>query len=532
MGRVRRGAGARWPTPAQARNGLERELAEVEIRLATDPGAHAAWSNGVDVPGEAYETLLIGAARRELGQFQTPFLAADIMAGWLLAKPVRTLLDPGVGTGRLLFRSAMRSGAAIGRMVGIDVDELALSMATLNLSLRDSPADLLCGDFLADDDALDRIGLLAAPPDGVISNPPFSRHQALTGERKTQLRQRAQERLGLKLNGRTGLHAYFLLRALEITSENARLAFITPAGWLDVDYGKPIKRYLTERAHIEAVVLFGSRHQLFPKATTTAAITLISKRPACRRPTRVIHAGKQIDVDEMLAAIAGEKTRLRTDTTTLTRERRWSAPAPRGGRGTPLSEVARVRRGIATGNNAFFVISERERLEWHIETSHVRSCLYRPRLFAGDVITDEILDALDDDVRRWVLSSPHADHEQRDDGLGAYLRWGKEECAADESYLASHRPVWHQPEQRDACGIVLPYMNRDLPRFIRNPAAAVPLNTFHVVEPIVEDATEALWRALSQPEVLRRVKRLGRDYGRGLWKIEPGALGELRVNLD
>lgn len=509
-----------------------RELAEVDSRLTADPEAHAAWSDGVDVPGMAYETLLIGAARRDLGQFQTPFPAADIMAGWLLAKPVHTLLDPGVGTGRLLFRSAMRTEATLGRMVGVDVDQLALSMATLNLTLRGATANLLGGDFLLDDDVLDRAGLNTAPPDGVISNPPFSRHQALSAERKTQLRKRAQERLGVKLNGHTGLHAYFLLRALEVTSEDARLAFITPAGWLDVDYGKPIKRYLTEHAGIDAVVLFGSRHQIFPKATTTAAITLISKGSVDRGPTRVIKAGKQIDVEEILSAIAGEQTRLPTTITTLTSERRWSAPAPRGGRGTPLSKLARVRRGIATGNNAFFVISEQQRLERDIETRYLRACLYRPRLFAGDLITDEILDALPDDVRRWVISSPHANHEERDDGLGAYLRWGKDECAADKSYLASHRVVWHQPEQRDACGIVLPYMNRDLPRFIRNPSAAVPLNTFHVVEPIAEDATEALWEALNRPEVLRRVKRLGRDYGRGLWKIEPGALRELRVNLD
>ena len=528
--RIRRGTRSRWPTPDAVRAGMTRELDQVSQQLARDPALLAAWSDGVDVPGETYEALVGGSARRELGQFQTPFLPADIMAAWLMQEPIDTLLDPGVGTGRLLFRAAARGGQ-IGRLVGFDIDDLALHMAHLNLTIRNARADLHYADFLVDDDILDAAGLVDKPPDALISNPPFSRHQALSRARKDLLRCRVRERLGVHVTGYTALHAYFLLRAFEVAAAGARLAFITPAGWLDVEYGKPIKRYLLGHAHVEAVILFGSRHQVFPRAMTTAAITLIRKSESTGGSTRIVRVGRQVDVPEVMRALRGEKTRLRTANLALKSSGRWSAPAARPKQGTPLRELALVRRGIATGNNAFFVISEQRRREWDIDVLLLRGCLYRPRLFPDDVIRERDLDALPPTVRRWILNSPHADHDERDDGLGRYLRWGKDKAAADQSYLAAHRAVWHQPEERGSCGIVLPYMNRGLPHFILNRAAAVPVNSFHVIEPLDRSLTAALWHALNDPAVLRQVKRLGRDYGRGLWKIEPGDLRNIHVVL-
>jgi hypothetical protein len=128
-----------------------------------------------------------------------------------------------------------------------------------------------------------------------------------------------------------------------------------------------------------------------------------------------------------------------------------------------------------------------------------------------------------------LLNSPHVDHDQWRDALGCYLRFGQRERAADKSFLARHRAVWHQPEERDSCAIVIPYCNRGLPRFIRNASGAVPLNTFHVIEPYPHVDADELWQTLNRPEVLRQVKRLGRDYGNGLWKVEPGDLRKARL---
>ena len=69
----------------------------------------------------------------------------------------------------------------------------------------------------------------------------------------------------------------FLVRALEVSAEDARLAFITPAHWLDRNYGRVVKVFLLERAHVEAIVQFPAHQLVFEHAVTTAAVTLIRK---------------------------------------------------------------------------------------------------------------------------------------------------------------------------------------------------------------------------------------------------------------
>jgi hypothetical protein len=73
--------------------------------------------------------------------------------------------------------------------------------------------------------------------------------------------------------------------------------------------------------------------------------------------------------------------------------------------------------------------------------------------------------------------------------------------------------------------------SQDLRHLIRNRARAVPLNNFHVIEPYPGVDADELWVALNTDPVLRQLRALGRDYGRGLWKVEPGDLCQVRVDV-
>jgi hypothetical protein len=50
-----------------------------------------------------------------------------------------------------------------------------------------------------------------------------------------------------------------------------------------------------------------------------------------------------------------------------------------------------------------------------------------------------------------------------------------------------------------------------------------------VIEPNAGVDADELWQALSAEVVLRQMRRLGREYGKGLWKIEPGELCRVRI---
>src|SRR6266542_2475131 len=116
--------------PEAIRTAFASVLNELDVRPG-DP----AWTDGRDVIGAAYERLLSGRDRRALGQFFTPLSIGRAMAAWLLADEPRLLLDPACGSGSLLAAAAHERTAAT-KFAGIDVDPLAIAMASANARLR------------------------------------------------------------------------------------------------------------------------------------------------------------------------------------------------------------------------------------------------------------------------------------------------------------------------------------------------------------------------------------------------------------
>ena len=92
---------------------------------------------------------------------------------------------------------------------------------------------------------------------------------------KQQIHDGFEQRLGIRFNGLAALHVLFLVRAIEVAADGARIAFITPSDWLDVGYGKKVKEFLLARAEVEAIVLIEESQLFFEGVLTTAAITLI-----------------------------------------------------------------------------------------------------------------------------------------------------------------------------------------------------------------------------------------------------------------
>jgi SAM-dependent methyltransferase len=475
-----------------------------------------AWRNGADILGAAYERLVDARVRREKGQFFTPFWAGEVMAGWLYVKPRTLLLDPGCGAGGLLIPAAHHAQRGRARLLGIDVDPLAIAMARRNRVLRSiSRLNLKVANFLTEP--------VSARPDAIACNPPYTRHQTLGADEKAALYANFERRLDLELNGRTPLQILFLVRALECCASSGGLAFITPTGWLDADYGAPIKTFLLGRAHIAARIVFEAKHLFFRGARTTAEITLIENEPS-DEPTKIIRLPRELPEPEaVVATLAGER-RLRVTTQRLEAGHSWSRPRPPQ-RGEKLGDLAPIRRGAATGCNRFFVISEAKRIELAITLAQLRACVTSPRLVAGDELTEAMLDGLGDDIPRWAIDWREPGEEHLNTPLGRYLR-SQLALVAKESHLAKQRTPWYALERRSQCPILFTYFNKNNPRFIRNRAQALPLNTWLVVEPNDNVDADRLWerlRSLTRDDL----SRTARIYGAGLWKLEPSELAQI-----
>jgi len=68
------------------------------------------------------------------------------------------------------------------------------------------------------------------------------------------------------------------------------------------------------------------------------------------------------------------------------------------------------------------------------------------------------------------------------------------------------------------------YINQGAARFVRNDANAIPLNNWlRIIPKPGVDARKLLFE-LTQPGVSREIRSRGRNYGNGMWKLEPSDL--------
>lgn len=498
------------------RDALKHVIAELDV-----PPGDAAWTDGRDVLGAAYERLLPGPARRPLGQFFTPLWIGRVMARWLLDGSPRLLLDAGCGSGSLLAAVAHERSKPT-RLVGLDVDPLAITMAKANQALRAiDELDLRHGDFLLDD--------LAEHPDAIICNPPYTRHHALPASTKQAIHNGFAERLGIQFSHLASLHVLFLVRALEVATDEARVAFITPMHWLDMNYANEVKKLLLKQAHVEAIVSFPADELVFDHAVTTATVTLIRKG-ARRDPTRLLRVSAT-NKDEIAAALrdpdAGELV-------TLSDNGKWTRRSQRPiTRGIRLDGVATVRRGIATGCNAFFVLSDRDRRDLHLAKSCLRPCIASPRLFAANEIDETVLAELAESAPRWLLTPSR---QWRTGPLAHYLARGESEFAVRDRYLVRQRErsgrPWFIVETGFTAPILFSYFNRRRPHFVCNRVGGIPLNNWLAIQPHHDIDADLLFDVLTSETVRRRLKNDCRQYGNGLWKLEPSELKRLRLPIE
>lgn len=488
-------------------------------RLDVVPG-DPAWADGRDVVGEAYERLVTTTARRPLGQFFTPLWAARPIAEWLLAEPADLLLDPGCGSAALLIAANVARADMPTKFLGLDSDPLALRLAAMTRHVRAiADFELRHTDFLLDD--------IPERPEAVICNPPYTRHQDVPAATKAAIHDGLAERLGRDFSRLASMHVLFLLRALEVAADGARIAFLTPAHWLDMNYATAVKELVLERAHVEALITFPVEESLFSHAVTTAGVTLLRKEPAGQATARIVRlpASDKPEAD-LRAAIwsGGDEIRLRAT-------QRWSRAEPRPKSGdTVLADVARVRRGIATGCNAFFVLSERRRLELDIPRSDLKPCIASPRHFSGSVLDADAFESMDDGVPRWLLNLSEA---PRSGPTASYLRRGRTEFGVRDRTLVHQRVragrKWFQVELDVDGPILFRYFNASAARFVRNTINAAPLNNWLVIQPKPGVDADSLFELLTAVGGSASLRDGSRHYGKGLWKLEPRELRQLAL---
>jgi len=476
--------------------------------------------------GEARELL------REKGQFWTPDWVAEAMVEYLLAEKTGTVFDPAVGAGAF-FRAVKTVAKERGLYVslsGMDIDASALQQAIgYGLSEQDIE-NVVIGDFVF------------RPPDkklpAIVANPPYIRHHRISIADKQQLKRLCLQTTGKVLDGRAGLHIYFLIRALSLLEENGRLAFIMPADTCEGKFARDLWSWIAKNYCLDVVITFTPDASPFPNVDTNPIIFFIqNSQPKdkfiwvkCHEPQSDtlktwVRSGFTAKTEKALNVV--ERDLAEGLETGLSRP-------PNTGKTHRyvLGDFVQVVRGVATGANEFFFLTDEKVKELGIPAKYFVRAVGRTRDVPTEEITSETISSLSEKGRPTLLLSLNGEpFDDYPDVVKRYIKVG-ESLGLPQRPLISQRKPWYRMETRVAPPFLFAYLGRRNSRFIRNTAKIIPLTGFLCVYPKYDDKEyiERVWRILSHPDIGRNLALIGKSYGDGAVKVEPRSLEKLPIS--
>ena len=436
--------------------------------------------------------------------------------------------DPAVGNGAFyaaLLQVLPRS--RIGSALGVDINSRQVEAARSrwgHRGLRVTRADYL---------HLERLPLRTL----ILANPPYLRHQDIPASYKKRLRERASVITHSIVDAKSGQYVYFLILSHHWMAENGVAAWLVPSGFIRAQYGRDVRRYLTEEVQLIRIHQFGAKDPQFENAKVLPVIVVFRRSTPDPSSTVTVTVGGTLDAPELTQ---------RVSIGALREEESWTV-ALRGHTGpkatVSIGDLFSVNRGIATGANQFFILRRDKARELKLPDVALRPVLPKSRLLTSDVIersgdgwpvVEPQLCVLDCELSETEIASKYPE-------LDKYLAEGRALRVVDRN-LVRHRRPWYRQERRRPAMFLCTYMGRGnasrLPlRFIWNKSDAIATNVYLMMYPklaladVLDErpkAREELFLLL-QGAASATVGQFSRMYAGGLQKIEPREL--LKVGL-
>lgn len=476
------------------------------------------------------------AERNRLGQFATPAaLAEDILsyAASLLPSGVKVrFLDPAIGTGS--FYSALLKvfpKERIAEALGFELDPYYGEPAAR--FWKDYGLTLKLADFT-----------YAEPSphfNVVICNPPYVRHHHLRNGDKSRLQFRTRQASGMKVSGLAGLYCHFLGLSHAWMVADGVAGWLIPSEFMDVNYGQAVKRYLLDRVTLLHIHRFDPNDVQFADALVSSAIVWFRNAPPPTHHEVMFTFGGTLFKPKMARHVSA---------LALAHEPKWTrfpASDVRSRSDIPtLSDFFQIKRGLATGDNNYFILTEKEIVSRGLPMEVFTPILPSPRYLSQDEVKPRRDGSPNIERRLFLLDTKLSEEEARTrfPALFEYLEEGKAR-GLHQRYLCSHRSPWYSQENRPAAPIVCTYLGRDDTkngrpfRFILNESRATVANVYLAMYPTVDlarvlerDATlmRRIWETLNRITPTELLGE-GRVYGGGLHKLEPRELGSVNATF-
>lgn len=456
--------------------------------------------------------------RNKLGQYSTPYTLACQICDHLkqyLGESIDSFLEPAIGTG--VFYSALSERVNIHRSVGYEIDEHYYTPASL----------LWEGDNI---DLINRDFLKAVPQRDfslIIANPPYSRHHHLSKGMKMELSRKIKDLYNIEVSGLSGLYLYFLILSTQWLVEGGISCWLIPAEFLSVNYGTALRKFLLDKVDLISIHCFKAEDLQFNDALVSSAVVIFRNSVPTKDPV-IFSWGNDLNQPSVEKAV--EKDNLislpKWTETVLCGESYEKSSQP------TIGTFFNIKRGIATGDNNFFVVDNATVDKYKISKKLLTLVIPPPRKLNSDIY-DQAL-ANENKLYLITCNEPNEVVRTKYSGFSDYLSYGLS-CGVNLKANCKNRSPWYKCEKRDVSPILVSYMGRDNGkppiRFILNEAGATATNSYLMLYPKDEykylfkgtSFSKKVWKILQSipKEVLMAH---GRSYGGGLLKWEPKEL--------
>ena len=477
--------------------------------------------------------------RNKLGQFATPASLADEIVQFALKyvdniSEVR-FLDPAFGTGAFYSAFLRSKNGHRFSAVGIEIDpyygnpaEKIWNKTGLRLQLNDFTE---LHPPVSENEKFDLL----------ICNPPYVRHHHIDTDKKNGLKNKLRNK-GFHVSGLAGLYCYFLLLADEWTKKLGISVWLIPNEFMDVNYGKTIKEYLLSRVELILIHRFDPEDVQFEDALVSSTIVVFKKKEPDKKTDVIFSFGGTLQNPKIL-----HKIPLATlnPVEKWSRFSKWKQPIRSQSSNFILGDLFSIKRGLVTGGNEYFILSEEKIRELCLTYDFLIPILPSPRFLTESIVetnanglplVNKKLFLLDCNRTSEFLKSQYP-------ALWRYLCQGIEKGIPD-GYICAHRDPWYSQEQRPAALFISAYIGRNTYhkthpfRFILNRSQATVTNSWLAFYPKPILKTILQQKPDLDVEILKQLNSLpseflineGRVYGGGMYKLEPKEMA--KINAD
>lgn len=419
----------------------------------------------------------------DLGQVFTKKEVADLMVSFLEKDADASLLDPCFGGG-VFINSAIQFGYK--DIDGYEIDrnlyeDVKGKHPFLNLRNENFLQASECKKY-----------------DGIVMNPPYIRHEKINDLESIGITKKilSEEDIFLSLPSSANLYMYFIIKSLYLLKNEGDLVVVFPSSWLLSKNGRSFEKTIYSMCSlIKQIHISG---ELFEKYAMVDVIVLHLRKSKIKYPVIINNASL---INGVISFEENKEIEERL-------ELGFSASFP---------EIAKIRRGLTTGNNEMFINPP---LSINTYKDHIKKIISSPKSISGYSTINANLDNI-------LLPDSDIDNIE----VEKYIYKWRENILSLESPKTLFNKIkngsedWYKLKDIDSKGIVFSYFVRNDIKFIYNDYGHLVRDNFYIIYPKIDPLLA--FALLNNYYTFYQLEKLGKKYGSGLLKLQKYDIEEL-----